>query len=324
MKTSSYQAVRVVVLILASLSLLESGRNLASLSEPAFIPPPSDFAYRNEVASNDTTTGIQQTKLSALEIGTIKNMKKENTAISQSTVTAATENAIRQQSDPAKLPAHSPYCYVFLVGGVSEDNPGYRGFLYTAMIASKVLRQYGSTADVLVMIQYAHTSNYTDLPEAEMLGKLSMRLQYLPRATSQGSFADVVLQKFQILELVEYRRVLFLDADILPLNNLDYVFQMSEAGIIQPNLVVATRAEPTNAGFWLVTPAKGDHAVLNQIVRDHVDPFDRTMGWGHSFVQAGDHWEAVLTRHNKWKFWCAHLDQGLLYCKLRHLSVCLT
>jgi hypothetical protein len=299
---------RAAVLFVATVSLLESGRNLASLSGPAFVVMPLAFKSDTAASSNQTA------QLLALEIA--------STNISRSAVPAAPENAIRMLSDPVKLPAQSPYCYAFLIGGVSEDNPGYRGFLYTAMIASKVLRQYGSTADVLVMIQFAHTSNYTALPEAEMLGQLRIRLQYLPRATSQGSFADVVLQKFQVLELVEYRRVLFLDADVLPLNNLDYVFEMSETGVIQPNLVVATRAEPTNAGFWLIAPAKGDHAVLQQIVRDHVDPFDRTVGWGHSFRDAGDRWEAVLTSYNKWKFWCAHLDQGLLYCKLGRLSIC--
>jgi alpha-N-acetylglucosamine transferase len=54
-----------------------------------------------------------------------------------------------------------------------------------------------------------------------------------------------MLDKFRILGMTEYRRVLFLDGDVVPLVNLDYLFELSDPAhtttptILMENLVVA-------------------------------------------------------------------------------------
>ena len=43
-------------------------------------------------------------------------------------------------------------------------------------------------------------------------------------------FTQAMLDKFQILDLTEYSRVIFLDSDVIPLCNMDYTFEFSEGG----------------------------------------------------------------------------------------------
>jgi hypothetical protein len=58
-----------------------------------------------------------------------------------------------------------------------------------------------------------------------------------------------VLDKFRILGLVEYRRVLLMDGDVMPNTSLDYLFEMSdgENATLKENLITAGKMEPANA-----------------------------------------------------------------------------
>jgi hypothetical protein len=220
---------------------------------------------------------------------------------------------LHQQKDDDEPPRFS---YAFLIGGVHEDNPGYRGFLYNVMIATRILRDHNSTADVNLMIQFAHQSKWVAIPEDKAVRSMSINIVYLKRPKAPLSFADIQLQKFKILQWTQYDRVLFLDADIMPNKSLDYLFQLSMEGILKENVVVATRGEPANGGFWMVKPQRGDVEKMEVILRKHAEPFDRVIGWGHSFAKEKDKWESTTPRWMpRWRFWAAHLDQGLLYCK---------
>jgi alpha-N-acetylglucosamine transferase len=52
--------------------------------------------------------------------------------------------------------------------------------------------------------------------------------------------------KIPTSDMVEYRRVLSLDADVLPVGNLDYLFELSDGDnpILRENLVIAGPFEP--------------------------------------------------------------------------------
>ncbi|KAL3922974.1 MAG: hypothetical protein SGARI_006326 [Bacillariaceae sp.] len=96
---------------------------------------------------------------------------------------------------------------------------------------------------------------------------------------------------------------------------------LSVQGVFQPNYIVATRAEPANAGLFMVSPKEGDYEALQKIIHDQRESakdlgypyFDKVNGWGHSFQKDHDKWEGTERSGMKWGFWCAHADQGLLY-----------
>ena len=60
-----------------------------------------------------------------------------------------------------------------------------------------------------------------------LLEELEIELYYAPRPI-RDSFYSAQLAKFEILNLIQYTRVLYLDADVLPLCNLDYLFAASD------------------------------------------------------------------------------------------------
>ena len=114
----------------------------------------------------------------------------------------------------------SPFAYAFLLGGLDPSNlTPYRGYLYNIAVATHVLRSEGSTADIVVLIQIAPQAQADRLPDKETRffeQDLGIRLHYLPSSNRQHqSFLSIMLQKFRILQMTQYERVLFLDADIV-------------------------------------------------------------------------------------------------------------
>ena len=81
-----------------------------------------------------------------------------------------------------------------------------------------------------------------------------------------------MLDKFQILDLTEYSRVIFLDSDVIPLCNMDYIFELSEGGrvgngnmTLKENLVVAWKHEPSQGGLFMLRPCIGKLAELQEV-----------------------------------------------------------
>ena len=142
----------------------------------------------------------------------------------------------------------------------------------------------------------------------------------------------MVYDKFLSLNMTDYKRVMFLDADTIPLMNLDHYFHLSDPTyeavptVLKPNFIVATRAEPCNAGMFIVEPSDHIYKKYRETVRIQRENskniprhFDTRIGWGHGFIGTDDEWEAINKRGKHWDFYAAHSDQGLLYYVARYL-----
>jgi len=224
----------------------------------------------------------------------------------------------------AKHSPSSPYAYIFVMGGIHEDRGGYRGFLFDILIAVHLLQKFGSTADMYVYCQLSPDSKRQTLldEDSRWLESLNITIKYLPKPATE-SFASVVYEKFRGLTMTEYSRVIFLDADAIPLANLDYMFEKSVGpnAILKPNLIVASRGEPCNAGLFMLAPAESAWDDLQKVIRQQHESakdlpypkFDRSIGWGHDFKKSGDQWDAAEKSGVKWNYHASHSDQGLLY-----------
>jgi lipopolysaccharide biosynthesis glycosyltransferase len=253
--------------------------------------------------------------------------------------------------------ATRPYAYVWVLGAITEDNPAYKGFLYDILISVRLLRDtLGSTdADFCIMAQLSpestlnHRTTKTLPPEdMRLLDQLGIQLEMIPTQTKE-SFAQLVYEKFRVFQMTQYKRVLFLDADILPMTNLDYLFHLSDPDyvaangtttttttttsqsqsqpLLRPNLFLATRGEPCNTGFFMVEPNLTTWKTLQHVIAEHhqraqllpYPHFDWADGWGHNFRTAGDSWESIhMTGQKRWRFHAGHSDQGLLYYFLKY------
>jgi hypothetical protein len=229
------------------------------------------------------------------------------------------------------------WAYAFLVGGVLDPRTDYRGFLYGVVVAAKILRDAGSQADVVIMVQLSYNTNSTRLPQDEeaLLAAVGVKIKYLPKfaAKVHEQFYGLVMEKFRILEMTEYSRVLFLDSDIMPVCNLDYMFELSEPpvgqlesatppALLKGNVVLSWKTEPGHAGFFMLSPGPGKFNEIQQIIRRREEEalnmtypyWDNEIGWGRRFNNETDYWRSEDGNTGTlWDWWASFADQGLIY-----------
>mmetsp|Transcript_54136 Transcript_54136/g.61230 ORF Transcript_54136/g.61230 Transcript_54136/m.61230 type:complete len:496 (+) Transcript_54136:96-1583(+) len=223
----------------------------------------------------------------------------------------------------AVLPNKSPYAYSWLVGGIHEDRYSHKGFLYTIAIAANILRKKGSEADFVLWAQLA--------PDSKLIGRIPAEDERLLRlvgvqvrmldTVEKDSFTQIVYEKFRVLSMTEYQRVIFLDGDIMPRSNMDYIFHLSRKGVLRPNLILATRGEPCNTAMFMVTPSESNWERMQSIIKRRHDEvakmphphFDFNIGWGWNFMENDTPWEAIDKKGWKWRYHAGHSDQGLMY-----------
>ena len=273
--------------------------------------------------------------LFSLNLAILNRVSKTHELVVQDAPPLAVQS--RDQPNDITAKVNSPYAYSWVMGGIHEDRPAYRGFLYDVMISAQLLRQYGSKADFWLWIQISPDSKLNTLPASELkwLNQLGVQVRVLPSGEpgSKESFARLVYDKFRTIQMTEYRRVMFLDADIIPVANMDYLFQLSDdedttlPTILRPNVIIATRGEPCNTAFFIVKPSLENYDKLQAAIeRQHEEGrkidyphFDWQRGWGHNFEIAGDSWESVHKKGNKWRYHAGHSDQGLMYFYAKYL-----
>jgi hypothetical protein len=223
-------------------------------------------------------------------------------------------------------PRTGRFAYAFIVGGCKPESPSYRPYIYNIAISTYIQRKRGSTADVILMVQMAYASSHETLPpdDKALLERLGIQVQYIPK-TKDESFYRLMLDKFRILRLTQYDRVLFMDSDALARTNLDYLFMLSYEGVLKENFILAGPTEPANGGFFLLQPRPGGWERLLDIVRVAEErgrqslPYphwDTTLGWGQA-IPALQPYETLVsesrTKATRWGFHGAIADQGLLY-----------
>ncbi len=224
------------------------------------------------------------------------------------------------------------YAYAFLIADCDPARPqGYRGLLFGIMVNAQILQNAGSTADIVVMVLTSHRTKSEELAK-EDISHLNdfprIVIHYLPKPSYQLSFYEVQLEKMRVLQLTRYRRVIFLDADVMPLCNLDFLFHLSEKGVLKDNMVMAGNNEPANGGFLMLRPGAGEFERVQRIIecRDaHIIKsvpdmtFDPVFGWGH-VIKSPDRWKSRTTKDVYWNFSAGYGDQGLIYHWVKYVK----
>lgn len=221
------------------------------------------------------------------------------------------------------------FSYAFLVAGCQPNRPTYRGYLYNIAVAKYLLSYYNSTADVVAMIRMHPKSDHTTLPPEHeaILTKSGVKVKYLPKPVFDN-FHTAMMDKFRLLELVEYDRVLYLDADVMPINNLDFMFEKSVGHDkqLENNTILAFNNEPANGGFFMLTPNKDDYIEIKKIIMKREAEgydFDAEKGFGH-VITPPDKWISLFESGRKWDFYASFSDQGLLYHWTKYVKKCVT
>ncbi len=242
-----------------------------------------------------------------------------------------TNEARGVNDDTSMAISHSPrssYAYVFAIWRLDPDKPNYRGYLAGILIATRLLRLHGSKADFVAIIKLHYDSAHSTLPSdiLQLMTGLKIRIHYLPQEDDDRhlNIYGTMFHKFTIFNLTEYRQVMYLDSDVMPLNNLDYLMEQADKGFLKPNIVVASNREPSNGGMIIVRPNATAYQDIQRIIQEwgprlgNGKKWDELVGWGHT-IQPPDSWETneLKTEGTRWSFWAANADQGFLYhyCK---------
>ncbi|CAB9510066.1 expressed unknown protein [Seminavis robusta] len=252
------------------------------------------------------------------------------------TASTATNTTIHISTEPAWSPSWvsdetgSPYTYAMFSWLCDPDDkehsmPAYKSYLANILVAAKLLRDFGSKADFNAVIKMKYGSNHTRLLQEDeaMMETMGIRVTYLPQTKDGANFYVDQLNKMYILNMTQYRRVLFLDGDVMPMNNLDYLFELSDGPnpLLKENAVLAGYTEPANGGFFMMRPNATAYLDIQRIIAlrppqslKRLRWFDQVQGWGHAIVPP-DMYESnhPKTQGTKWKFHGAFTDQGLIY-----------
>lgn len=217
--------------------------------------------------------------------------------------------------------ATSPYAYAFLVGGIMPEYPKYRDYLNGIFVNAHALRKFGSTADMYLLVEFHYESPVKKLAdhEYEMLRQLRVTVLEIP-SMPNPTFYQLQFQKFRILAFTKHKRVLYLDSDCCPLQNLDYLFEYSaEKGVLEENVILEGPNDAANGGFFMLKPGEGDLEEINALIRHKEqrmadgEIFDQVLGWGHVLHSRDRRWKGYNIGGPGWSFFAASGDQGLLY-----------
>lgn len=129
-------------------------------------------------------------------------------------------------------PTSRRYAYVFYA-----TNDSYAAAVLTV---ARLLRQLGVRDDIDLLVLHLPLSPPLERAIAE--AGIEPRAVSPPRRVRDRAFRDS-LTKLRIFELTDYDRIVFVDADAIPLRRLDYLFDIPMAGPV---------AAPT--AYWLPQP----------------------------------------------------------------------
>jgi len=215
--------------------------------------------------------------------------------------------------------SNSDWAYVFLLADCDPTifQPSYRGLLYNILAATYVLKvRFDTTADIVILIQMAYSSPTDRLTQVEedVFQKMKIQFHYLPKPSKPTlTFYELVMTKFFVLQMIEYKKILFLDSDVLPLCSLDYLFRLSQDGILGDMIVHAMYEDPINAGLFLVTP----HPHLHDTLFDQWTKFQDMMKniiptTKENRLPSVEYilWDGTIG--SAWDFYCADSDQGFI------------
>ena len=241
----------------------DSQRHRLPIEADVMSPDKGSGATPLDIPTNTSTTKAGNN----IRLRTTTQRRNESNDSRTQGTTLASDSASDRKTNSGK------FAYAFLIGGAMSEKKGtdYRGGLFGVVVAAHSLRRQGSSADIVLMVQISATSNATSLPvlEETLLQAMNIRLVYLPKVSHYKleSFYSLMMEKFRVLQLEEYSRVLYLDADILPICNLDYMMELSEDGaLLRENVVLAYKGEPASGGLFILKPNATDYGELVDII----------------------------------------------------------
>ncbi|XP_072999115.1 UDP-glucuronate:xylan alpha-glucuronosyltransferase 1-like [Typha latifolia] len=155
-----------------------------------------------------------------------------------------------------------------------------------AIAAAQSIRQAGSTRDLVILVDETISNHHRSGLEAAGWKVRTIQRIRNPKA-ERDAYNEWNYSKFRLWQLTDYDKVIFIDADLLILRNIDFLFAMPE--------ITATGNNATlfNSGVMVIEPSN----CTFQLLMDHINEIQSYNGGDQGYLNEIFTWWHRIPRH---------------------------
>lgn len=155
-----------------------------------------------------------------------------------------------------------------------------------AIAAAQSIRMTGSTRDLVILVDDSISDYHRGGLEAAGWKIRTIQRIRNPKA-ERDAYNEWNYSKFRLWQLTDYDKIIFIDADLLILRNIDFLFEMPE--------ITATGNNATlfNSGVMVVEPSN----CTFQLLMDHINEIESYNGGDQGYLNEIFTWWHRIPKH---------------------------
>ncbi|CAH8327543.1 unnamed protein product [Eruca vesicaria subsp. sativa] len=155
-----------------------------------------------------------------------------------------------------------------------------------AITAAQSIRMAGSTRDLVILVDDSITEHHRSGLAAAGWKIYSIQRIRNPKAEAEA-YNEWNYSKFRLWQLTEYDKIIFIDADMLILRNIDFLFEMPEISATGNNATLF------NSGVMVVEPSNSTF----QLLMDHINEIVSYNGGDQGYLNEVYTWWHRIPKH---------------------------
>lgn len=163
-----------------------------------------------------------------------------------------------------------------------------------AITAAQSIRMAGSTRDLVILVDETISEYHRGGLEAAGWKIHTIQRIRNPKA-EQNAYNEWNYSKFRLWQLTDYSKIIFIDADLLILRNIDFLFEMPELTAIGNNATLF------NSGVMVIEPSNCTFRLL----MDHINEIESYNGGDQGYLNEIFTWWHRIPKHMNFlkNFW---------------------
>ncbi|XP_074308620.1 UDP-glucuronate:xylan alpha-glucuronosyltransferase 1-like [Silene latifolia] len=155
-----------------------------------------------------------------------------------------------------------------------------------AIAAAQSIRMVGSTRDLVILVDETISAYHRSGLEAAGWKIRTIQRIRNPKA-EKDAYNEWNYSKFRLWQLTDYDKIIFIDADLLILRNIDFLFKMPEISATGNNATLF------NSGVMLIEPSNCTFKLL----MDHINEIESYNGGDQGYLNEIFTWWHRIPRH---------------------------
>ncbi|CAN4076160.1 unnamed protein product [Withania somnifera] len=155
-----------------------------------------------------------------------------------------------------------------------------------AIAAAQSIRLAGSTRDLVILVDETISDYHRGGLEAAGWKIHTIKRIRNPKA-EQDAYNEWNYSKFRLWQLTDYDKIIFIDADLLILRNIDFLFEMPEITAIGNNATLF------NSGVMVIEPSN----CTFQLLMDHINEIESYNGGDQGYLNEIFTWWHRIPKH---------------------------